>query len=150
MNKQEMSDVAKQICTILEYVEPEVIKRIPSNIIEYFKKLGKESEIELKLEIGKGLNEQDILEETKDLLALIFYLYIAEENEKKEIMRRWSYNEEQYKEILKEKYQINFKKTEQVVPEIKEEKSLVIQEGKIKLFYKIKQFIYRIFKTKTL
>ena len=150
MNKQEMSDVAKQICTILEYVEPEVIKRIPSNIIEYFKKLGKESEIELKLEIGKGLNEQDILEETKDLLALIFYLYIAEENEKKEIMRRWSYNEEQYKEILKEKYQINFKKTEQVVPEIKEEKSLVIQEGKSKLFYKIKQFIYRIFKTKTL
>lgn len=145
MNEQEMNDVAKEVSVILKYVEPEILKKIPSNIIEYLKKLSIESDREFKFELGKKLNEQNILEESKDLMALIFYLYIADENEKREIMNSWNYNENQYQEMLKEKYQINFKKAEDKIKEIKEEKSLIIKKEKGSLFYKIKEFINRIF-----
>lgn len=144
MNEQEMNDVAKEVSVILEYVEPEILKKIPSNIIEYLKNLSIESDKEFEFELGKKLNEQNILEESKDLMALIFYLYIANENEKREIMNSWNYNENQYQEMLKEKYQINFKKAEEKVEKI-EEKSLIIKKEKGSLFSKIKEFINRIF-----
>ena len=146
---KKINNVAKQVSVILKYVEPELLKRVPSNIIEYLRKLGTESDIEFELEIGKKLSQQNILEESKDLIALIFYLYIADENEKKEIMNSWTSNEIQYQEILKEKYQINFKKTEDKVQKT-EENSLIIREEKGSLFSRIKAFIYRIFKQKTL
>lgn len=148
MNEQEMNNVAKEVSVILEYVEPELLKRVPSDLIEYLKEIGSKSDIEIKLETGKAIDKQNILEESKDLLALIFYLYIADENEKKEIMKSWIENENKYQEMLREKYKVNFKATKNKTEEKKDEKSLIIKEEKESLFSKIKEFIYRIFKRK--
>ena len=46
----------------------------------------------------------DISEECKDLISLMYYSYIADGTEKKEIGKIWRQNEELYQNKLKEKF----------------------------------------------
>lgn len=41
---------------------------------------------------------------SKDLISLIYYDYIAEEDEKKAILEQWKLNKKNYQNVQKEKY----------------------------------------------
>lgn len=147
MKEQKMNDVAKEVSVVLEYLDAELLKKIPIAFIEYLKKLSVESQREVNIDKEKELKEQELLEESKDLLALIFYSYLANEDEKKEIVKCWDDNEKEYQDILKEEYKITFEK-EYSYKNISEEKSLIIKNTKGRLFNKIKDFIYKYLKIK--
>lgn len=103
-SQAEISDVARETVYILEYFNPEFIAKIPTNFLNTLKELSQKSNIPVSIDRNKKLKEQEVLGETKDLISLIYYSYIATEEQKKELTELWSKNELLYQEELREKY----------------------------------------------
>lgn len=99
-----MNDVAKEVFWVLYYFDNELIKKIPVKFLTYIKELATKSDKEVNIDIQKELDEQNISEESKDLIALIYYSYIANKEEKEKIEELWNENERRYNEELNKKY----------------------------------------------
>lgn len=104
MEQIKINDVAKETVMVLKYFEENFTSKIPSKFILLLNRLAQESNIDVYIDKGKKLNEQNISEECKDLISLMYYSYIADETEKKEIGKIWRQNEELYQNKLKEKF----------------------------------------------
>lgn len=96
--------VFKEVITILSYFKEDLIMKIPSKVFKKLRELAGDSEGEIYIDPEKSIEEQNISEESKDIISLIYYIYIAKEDEKNEILKLWNDNENKYQEILKEKY----------------------------------------------
>lgn len=99
-----MNDVAKEVFCVLYYFDNELIKKIPVKFLTYIKELATASNKEVNIDIQKELDEQNISEESKDLIALIYYSYIANKEEKEKIVQLWNENERIYQDELNRKY----------------------------------------------
>lgn len=104
---QEINDVCKEVLTILAYFNNDVMEKIPSRILKKLNELAADSKLDYYIDKEKNLIEQDISEKSKDLIALLYYSYIANENEKYELSKIWNENEEKYQKELNEKYNSN-------------------------------------------
>ena len=93
MNNQEINDIAKETLTVLSYFDDNLIKKIPEKFLDYLRNLASTSNYVTHIDVEKKLVNQDISEESKDLIALIYYSYIADEEERKEIIKSWNKNE---------------------------------------------------------
>lgn len=103
-NIQSISDISKEVLTYLAFFDSSMIKKIPDYIIEKLCEEAADSKKDFYIETDKKFEEQKISEKSKDLIALIYYDYIAEEKEKGEILEQWNLNEKEYQNIQKEKY----------------------------------------------
>lgn len=103
-NIQSISDISKEVLTYLAFFDSSMIKKIPDYIIEKLCEEAADSNKDFYIETDKKFEEQKISEKSKDLIALIYYDYIAEEKEKGEILEQWNLNEKEYQNIQKEKY----------------------------------------------
>ena len=99
-----MNDIAKEVVSILDYVDYELIKKIPIKFIDYLKNTAKDSNKEVDIDLNKSLLEQNISEESKDLIALIYYNYLASEEEKRKVLKTWENNEKIYQGNLENEY----------------------------------------------
>lgn len=136
-NQVEISDVAKETLYILEYFNPEFVAKIPIRFKNNLKEIAKNSNRKVKVERNRKLKEQPILEETKELIASIYYSYVATEEQKKELIEIWSENEKVFQEELRKKYNPDdiFKKNRQL--QEKEELGLVeIKENRLTAFFR--------------
>lgn len=104
MEQIKINDVAKETVMVLKYFEENFTSKIPSKFILLLNRLAQESNIDVYIDKGKKLNEQNISEECKDLISLMYYSYIADETEKEKIGKIWRQNEELYQNKLKEKF----------------------------------------------
>lgn len=143
---QEKNNICKEVLIILSYFDKELIKKIPDKVFENLKELAVDSEEDFYINTEKKLENQNISEESKDLISLIYYDYIADKNEKKEIMKSWNQNERKYQENLREKYNVDniFKNRRQETSTA--EKNSIIEYKKENIFCKIKKFIKSILK----
>lgn len=163
----EIYDVAKETVYILHYFDPNFVSKIPNNVLSGLRDLAKKSSnaINTRIDKNKKLNEQNILEETKDLLSLLYYSYIANEEEKQEILKIWNENEILHQKEINEKYSIDsiFKKKNSDVDNSVSKEPTQISKFKVQdssnnmaisvvkkegLFKKISKFILNIFKRK--
>lgn len=141
-----MNDIAKEVVSILDYVDYELIKKIPIKFLDYLKNTAKDSNKNVNIDLNKSLLEQNISEESKDLIALIYYNYFADENEKSQISKIWVNNEKIYQKNLEENYDLNSIFKNNLEKEYNKELPLVIKkEG---LLNKIINFIKKIFVNK--
>lgn len=101
---QNISDISKETLTFLAFFDNKMIEKIPSYIITKLCEEAADSKSDFYIDTSKSFEEQNISEKSKDLLALIYYDYIAEEEEKKEIIEQWELNEEKYNNIQNQKY----------------------------------------------
>ncbi len=92
MEQTEIYNAAQEVLCILEYLDPEITMKIPENFILKLKDLASKATIIVKLDFNKDLSEQNISETAKDLLALIYYSYIATDDEKEELKEHWNEN----------------------------------------------------------
>ncbi len=99
-----MNDIAKEVVSILDYVDYELIKKIPIKFLDYLKNTAKDSNKEVDIDLNKSLLEQNISEESKDLIALIYYNYLASEEEKRKVLKTWENNEKIYQGNLENEY----------------------------------------------
>lgn len=87
------SDVAKEFLTFLSFMDEDTIKNIPSNFLKSFNDLAANSTKEFYIDKNKNLNEQNMSEECKDLLGLIYFITSKDYNEQNEILNAWDLND---------------------------------------------------------
>lgn len=137
---QNISDISKETLTYLAFFDNEMIKKIPGYVIAKLSKEAADSKLDFYIESNKKFEEQKISERSKDLISLIYYEYIANDSEKKNILNEWNLNEKEYLKLQKEKYNYDnlFSNVDNTYTEIVEIKEKTI-------FQKIKNIIRKIF-----
>lgn len=103
-NVQNISDISKETLTFLAFFDNKLIEKIPAHIISKLCEDAADSKLDFYIDTTKNFQEQNISEKSKDLISLIYYDYIAEEDEKKQILNQWNLNETNYQKLQKEKY----------------------------------------------
>lgn len=140
-----MNDTAKEVISVLNYFDYDLIRRIPKKFLDYLKDKAKDSNKKVDIDINKSLLEQNISEESKDLIALIYYNYFSDEAEKMRILKIWSNNEKIYQKSLEEKYNLDniFKNNKEI--EYNNELPLVIKKERLfdRIINFIKKYLYR-------
>ena len=144
-DSQEINDVAKETIYVLKNFNPTFTSKISKRILKDLEELAKTSKKEVKIDKTKSLKDQNILPETKDMIALLYYNYIALPEEKKEIIQKWNENESRYQERLRRKYNLDnvFKKEN-----TKENNNTSMIEYKKNIFQRIFEKIKEIIKLK--
>lgn len=132
-----------EVYVILNQLDEESLKKIPEKI---FNQIKENAKIEVDY-IGKNipLEEINLMEETREFLAIISYYYFCDDEERKKWDEILNENERKYQEKLKQKYNPdNMFKTKQDNVNKEESKELDLVEYKekfiVKLINKIKQF----------
>lgn len=122
MEQIEISNAANEVLSICEYINPKFVAKIPTDFMIKLKELATNSNNCIKIDINKKLSEQEISETGKDLITLIYYSYLATEEEKQQLQESWNKNDSIYAEYIKQKYDQNniFKKQENVKNDNKE------------------------------
>lgn len=145
---QEINDVCKEFLTILAFCDTDIIKKIPSKILKRINELAADSELKCYIDRKKDLIDQDISEKSKDLIALLYYSYIATENEKNELSKIWNDNEKKYQKELNEKYNHDniyrqiFERKSANINNVKNNNTALI-DYKESFFTKLKNFVFR-------
>lgn len=139
---QTIEDISKETLTFLSFFDSEMIKKVPEYVIKKLCEEAANSNQDFYIDINENFANQKISEKSKDLIALIYYDYIADENEKKEILNQWNINEKNYQDMQKVKYNYdnifeNRKKTESVE---------LVEVKKETLLEKFKMLLKKIFK----
>ncbi len=96
-NKIDVSNIAKETIEVLNYFDEEFISKISKNFLNNLYELSKNSNISVTIDENKNLKDQNISEECKDLLSVLYYRYIATETEKMDIIEIWKSNDILYK-----------------------------------------------------
>ncbi len=76
-----------EVNEILKYLSEDLLKKIPEEIIDNIKE-NMSTSYELKYDNTKGLNEQNLKQETRAILSVIYRDYICNEYMKKEIIQK--------------------------------------------------------------
>lgn len=87
------SNVAKEVLTILLYSDKNIQEAIPDNIYKELTDKAADSSLDIKLYNDKKLNEQDLSNDALDMFALLYYTYVAKEEDKFEIVKNWRLND---------------------------------------------------------
>lgn len=91
--KKYTEDIAKEVITIVDALEKEVQERIPEQFRKVLRELANESNLKVILKLESSIENQEISEECKDILAMIYYSYFADETTKKELVEKWKRND---------------------------------------------------------
>ena len=155
MVTKEFAEASAEMNEILKYMPDEEIEKIPSKLREFFKEVESKDYV-TNINPDLPLDEQNIKEKTKDIIALIYRNYWCSEEERKELDQKLIENDRKFEEELREKYnpdnifKNNVTTTKKEEPEVKEEKieqSLVVQETE-KWYQRFLNMIKRWFKKK--
>ena len=101
------TNVFNETLEVLNHFDSEFLSKIPNEFLNAMKEFASKSTITVNIDTSKNLIEQDISEECKEMISLIFYSYIATKEEKEELTELWNVNEEAYQKGLKEKYNVD-------------------------------------------
>ena len=102
--KNEQRESYTEVLTILNYMEIEYQEKIPKKLIEFFKR-NSAKDYKFDIDLAIPLKEQKLKAKTLSLLAMLNLNYWCEnEEEKQELMKKYSENEKKYQEELREKY----------------------------------------------
>ena len=136
-----------EVIEVLKYIPKEEYDKIPKEIIKYYKD-NMDTSYEFKIDTEKTFEEQELLEKTKLVLAILFRDYWATEEQKEKIKRKEEYDIEKLEQEKKQIYNTDNIFKERQENKIEETKALV--EYKKESWYdKFLKFMRRIFgKTK--
>ena len=148
--KSEEKIAYKQLITILNNMEPEYKEKIPKKLMKLFEENSAE-DYEFHLDLTRPLQEQELNSKTLALLAMLNLNYWCEtEEEKQELIKRYTENERKYQEELRKKYNTDniFQKNnrENKQEEITEEQVALVEHKESiirRLINKIKSIFHR-------
>lgn len=141
----DISNMAYEVTVVLKYVDKNLLKKIPTNVMNFFHTNAKKGATDFEMNPNKELKEQNILPDTKAMLTLLYLNYMCSPEQKIEMEKTLQRNDEKQQEALREKYnpQDLFKTKE--VKYVAEEKELMIYKENIfkKLLNKILYILKR-------
>lgn len=101
---QESKKAYVEVLEILKHMEPKYVEKIPSKLIDFFK-INASKEYVFKLNSAIPFEEQELMQSTINILAMLNYNYWCEDEEhKKYLLNKYNENEIKYQEMLMEKY----------------------------------------------
>lgn len=138
----------KEVIEILKYVPKESIDKIPQDIIDTYRE-NMDNDYNFKVDINKSFEEQELLDETKAILANIFRDYWATPHQKKAIINKEKYERQKLEEEKIKKYNPDdlFKNTREN-KNTQEEHNLLMEIKKENFFEKIITIVKKIFHIK--
>ena len=95
-----------EVDMILDLIDSEMKNKVSANFIKFIKE-EKDNNYKPNINSELPLEEQNILPETIDILALLKLNYWCNEEEKKELLKILNKNEQQFQKEAKEKYEID-------------------------------------------
>lgn len=136
-------DIAKETIVVLRYFDDKFVSKISKSFLNQIYRLSEKSNITVKIDKSKKLEEQDISEETKCLISYMYYKFVADKSEKSQIMKIWIENENAYQIKLQELYDMKNIFPENNVAISKEELPVVTKKENLldKLIKLIKKII---------
>lgn len=142
----------KEVIEILKYVPKESVDKIPQTMLDTFN-AKMDNTYNFSIDINNSFEEQELLEETKAILANIFRDYWATPYQKERIQAKERYDMEKIEEEKRAKYNNDiFKTKENNKPDNKVEEdntnsnNLPIEVKKERFYEKIINFFRRIFR----
>ena len=143
--KAKTKDAYVEVLGILDLLDEEQKNRIPKKLKEFLKN-NKNQDYQVNIDSNIPLEEQNLLQETVDILAMLKLNYwCTNEKEKEGLLNLLNENEKKYQEELRKKYNPNnlFKdKESKRVIYTNEELSIV--KYKESIFKRIKDWLKRI------
>lgn len=97
------SNAYKEVIEILKYVPQESVNKLPQTMIDTFKAKMNEN-YNFHIDINKNFEEQELLDETKAILANIFRDYWATPYQKERIEAKEKYDRQKIEEEKREQY----------------------------------------------
>lgn len=146
--KNNTKDAYVEVLSIIDLLQENQRSKIPKKLKDFFEN-NKNQNYQANIVPDIPLEEQDLLQETIDILAMLKLNYWCANEEKEELLSLLNENEKKYQEELLKKYNPDnlFKKREETKVVLSEEVSL-IEYKKHTLFDKIKMFIKNMFRKK--
>ena len=137
----------KEVVEILKYVPKESVKKIPQTMIDTFN-AKMDNTYNFSIDINKSFEEQELLDETKAILANIFRDYWATPYQKERIQAKERYDREKIEEEKRAKYNSDIFKTKEnkVEEDNTNNNNLPIEVKKERFYEKIINFFKRFFK----
>lgn len=96
----------KEIVEILKYVPEESVNKIPKEMRDIFE-VEQLKTYDFKIDTEKSFEEQELLEETKAILANIFRDYWATDYQKQRIIEKEMQDREEWERQKREKYNLD-------------------------------------------
>lgn len=93
----------KEVIEILKYVPQESVNKIPKTMLETFEKK-MDKDYVFNVDINKSFEEQNLLEETKDIFAVIFRDYWATPYQKERIELKERIDRENHEQEKRKQY----------------------------------------------
>lgn len=144
MSNDKYTKALTELKVILENSEDAIIEKIPKKFIMFIEyNYDKNYSCNIKADIP--INEQNILDETRYLIGLVYRSYLCNENEKQEYDKILRKNEENYQKELHEKYDIDIFNNKGQESKIKENTNLPVVIKKENIFKRITNIVKRIF-----
>lgn len=143
------SNVLTETSEILEYFDKSLLEKIPKKLIEKIK-ANVNPQYNFTYNRTKKLNEQEIMQETKDLISAIYLMYCCDKKERQQLMNICRENENMNTKVeVKELF--TDKKQEKILMENTEltnnlPKKIETQTWYQILYSKVRNFINKIFK----
>jgi len=133
----------REVIEILKFVPEESVNKIPKEKIEIFKQ-NMDIDYKFQVDVEKEFKEQNLLEETKDIFALIFRDYWATPYQREKIIAKENYDREIKKQEKRDNYNPNelFKKRKEECEKISD-KNLLMEMNEKNIFERLIDFIKR-------
>ena len=103
MLNQRYAEASVEVLDILEHMDPNDLVKVSNKFIDFLKE-NASREYMCNLDYSKKLNEMNLKEETRGLLALMYENYWCPEEEKQDLQKKFYENEQKYQEELRQKY----------------------------------------------
>ena len=148
MLNQRYAEASVEVLDILEHMDPNHLVKVSNKFIDFLKE-NASREYMCNLDYSKKLNEMNLKEETRGLLALMYENYWCPEEEKQDLQKKFYENEQKYQEELRQKYNPDniFSKKNKNIIEIEDNQTQLI-EYKETIFRRILNKIKALFNIK--
>ena len=136
-----------EVYDILNHFEPDMYKKIPQEFISYVEQ-NKDNNYITRIDFSKSINEQNILQETKVILSIIYRDFICDKK-LKEKLEQYDYNILETKKRIKYNPKDLFKnrknQTEEILISQIQDTTTTMIEYKENIITKLKKIIRKIF-----
>lgn len=142
-----MKNIFSEITEIFRYIDFETLNKIPRDIKQKIYNNANPKH-DFRYDVNKAIKEQDIMEDTKDLIAIIFLRFCCNEEEKAMLLNECVENEKKFLEIQRNQYNnldniFNKEKPKDICIENQ------LVEYKESIFMKVKKIIFKILNFKS-
>lgn len=140
--RENYKKAVSQVNAVLENMEQEYIDKIPQKLKSILNDITEEVG-KVEIDTSKKIEELDLMPESKDILAVLYYNYWSTPIEKIKFNKNVAENEEKYKREMENKYNINdlFKE------ELTEEKAKKVEETAMILYGSEESFMKSLLKS---